>query len=173
MLARTTVSTALAALLATTAAAEPIKIGMITTLSGGGAGLGIDVRDGFMLALAQAGDAASEIEVVVEDDQQKPEVAVQLADKMIQSDERGHPDRDHLLEPRHGGGAGGGRAGQVLPLAERRPVAARRAPAATRTTSTWPGRTTTCTRPPALTPTALATRTPSSSRRTTRPARTR
>src|SRR5690606_38936886 len=32
------------------AAAEPIKVGMITTLSGGGAGLGIDARDGFMLA---------------------------------------------------------------------------------------------------------------------------
>jgi branched-chain amino acid transport system substrate-binding protein len=78
----------LAALLTTTAAAaEPVRIGMITTLSGGGAGLGIDVRDGFMLALAQAGDAAAEIEVITEDDQQKPEVAVQLSDKLIQSDE--------------------------------------------------------------------------------------
>ena len=67
--------------------AEPVKIGMITTLSGGGAGLGIDVRDGFMLALKQAGDAAAEIEVIAEDDQQKPDVAVQLADKMIQSDQ--------------------------------------------------------------------------------------
>ena len=28
-----------------------IKVGMITTLSGGGSGLGIDVRDGFMLAV--------------------------------------------------------------------------------------------------------------------------
>ena len=26
-----------------------VKVGMITTLSGGGSGLGIDVRDGFML----------------------------------------------------------------------------------------------------------------------------
>lgn len=68
------------------AMAEPIKIGMITTLSGGGAGLGIDVRDGFMLGLKHAGDAASEIEVVTEDDGQKPELAVQIADKMIQSD---------------------------------------------------------------------------------------
>ena len=67
--------------------AEPTKIGMITTLSGGGAGLGIDARDGFLLALKQAGDAAAEIEVIVEDDQQKPDVAVQLADKMIQSDQ--------------------------------------------------------------------------------------
>jgi branched-chain amino acid transport system substrate-binding protein len=88
MTIRTTLAAGIAALLATAAAyAEPTKIGMITTLSGGGAGLGIDVRDGFMLALAQAGDAAAEVEVIVEDDQQKPDVAVQLADKMIQSDQ--------------------------------------------------------------------------------------
>ena len=59
-----------------------VKVGMITTLSGGGAGLGIDVRDGFMLAL-KGNDM---VEVVVEDDQRKPEMAVQLADKLIQSD---------------------------------------------------------------------------------------
>ena len=67
------------------AMAEPVKIGMITTLSGGGAGLGIDTRDGFMLAIEQAGN--DEIEVVIEDDGQKPELAVQIADKMIQSDQ--------------------------------------------------------------------------------------
>jgi branched-chain amino acid transport system substrate-binding protein len=66
------------------AQAEPVKVGMITTLSGGGAGLGIDVRDGFMLALKQSGN--TEIEVVTEDDAMKPELAVQIADKMIQSD---------------------------------------------------------------------------------------
>lgn len=60
------------------------KVGMITTLSGGGAGLGIDVRDGFMLAIKQSG--RDDIEVVIEDDQQKPDIAVQLADKMIQSE---------------------------------------------------------------------------------------
>ncbi len=61
-----------------------VKVGMITTLSGGGAGLGIDVRDGFMLAIKQSGSDA--IEVVIEDDQRKPDIAVQLADKMIQSE---------------------------------------------------------------------------------------
>jgi branched-chain amino acid transport system substrate-binding protein len=61
-----------------------VKVGMITTLSGGGAGLGIDVRDGFMLATKMAGN--ENLEVVVEDDQRKPEIAVQLADKMIQSE---------------------------------------------------------------------------------------
>lgn len=59
-----------------------LKVGMITTLSGGGAGLGIDVRDGFMLAIK----GNDKIEVVTEDDQQKPDIAVQLADKMIQSE---------------------------------------------------------------------------------------
>ncbi|WP_422065176.1 ABC transporter substrate-binding protein [Shimia sp.] len=71
------------ALLGATAQAD-VKVGMITTLSGGGAGLGIDVRDGFMLAVKQAG--RSDLEVVIEDDQRKPDVAVQLADKMIQSE---------------------------------------------------------------------------------------
>ena len=60
------------------------KIGMITTLSGGGAGLGVVVRVGFMLAINQSG--RSDIEVIIEDDQRKPDVAVKLADKMIQSD---------------------------------------------------------------------------------------
>lgn len=76
-------ATALAAL-GTASFAEPLKVGMITTLSGGGAGLGIDARDGFMLAIKQSGN--TDIEVVIEDDQRKPDVAVQLADKMIQSD---------------------------------------------------------------------------------------
>ncbi len=79
-------------LLAASVAAMPVaalaegavKVGMITTLSGGGAGLGIDVRDGFMLAVKQSGNDA--IEVVIEDDQRKPDIAVQLADKMIQSE---------------------------------------------------------------------------------------
>jgi len=61
-----------------------VKVGMITTLSGGGAGLGIDVRDGFMLAAKMAGN--DNLEVVIEDDQRKPDIAVQLADKMIQSE---------------------------------------------------------------------------------------
>jgi len=77
---------AAAALMAGQAVAE-VKVGMITTLSGGGAGLGIDVRDGFLLALKMAGDAGAEVEVVIEDDQQKPDIAVQLADKMIQSEQ--------------------------------------------------------------------------------------
>ena len=69
--------------MAATAQAE-VKIGMITTLSGGGASLGVDTRDGFMLAMEAAG--RDDVEIIIEDDQRKPDVAVQLADKMIQSD---------------------------------------------------------------------------------------
>ncbi|MGH1576932.1 ABC transporter substrate-binding protein [Planktotalea sp.] len=72
------------AALTTSAASADVKVGMITTLSGGGAGLGIDVRDGFMLAMGQSG--RDDIEVVIEDDQRKPDIAVQLSDKMIQSE---------------------------------------------------------------------------------------
>ncbi|MEP2978689.1 MAG: ABC transporter substrate-binding protein [Lentilitoribacter sp.] len=61
-----------------------VKVGMITTLSGGGAGLGLDVRDGFMLAVKQSGN--TNLEVVIEDDQRKPDIAVRLSDKMIQSE---------------------------------------------------------------------------------------
>jgi branched-chain amino acid transport system substrate-binding protein len=67
------------------AQAEPIKVGMITTLSGGGAGLGIDVRDAFLLAIEMSGN--DEIEVIVEDDAQQPETAVQIADRMIQNEQ--------------------------------------------------------------------------------------
>jgi len=71
--------------LSTAASAAPVKIGMITTLSGGGAGLGVDTRDGFMLAIKLADN--KDVSVVIEDDAQKPEIAVQLADKMIQQDQ--------------------------------------------------------------------------------------
>ncbi len=66
------------------AGADPVTVGMITTLSGGGAGLGVDVRDGFQLALTMAGTDA--IHLVIEDDAQRPEQAVQIADRMIQSE---------------------------------------------------------------------------------------
>lgn len=77
-------ATAITLLAGTAAAQDAVKVGMITTLSGGGAGLGIDVRDGFLLALEQSGSDA--VELIIEDDQRKPDIAVQLADKLILSD---------------------------------------------------------------------------------------
>lgn len=66
----------------TALSAAPLKVGMITTLTGGGASLGIDIRDGFMLAVKQANNP--DLSVIIEDDARKPALAVQLADKMIQ-----------------------------------------------------------------------------------------
>ena len=71
--------------LAAGAQASDLKVGFLSTLSGGGAGLGVDIRDGFLLALDEAG--ADNVEVVVEDTQRKPEVAVQVADEFIQREE--------------------------------------------------------------------------------------
>lgn len=87
-LGRSLKAAAMALALGSTAMADghggAVKIGLMTTLTGGGAGLGADIRDGFMLAVNQSGN--DKIEVVVEDDQRKPEIAVQLADKFIQSE---------------------------------------------------------------------------------------
>ncbi len=82
--ATTALSVAMFSLAAATTAQAELKVGMITTLSGGGAGLGVDVRDGFQLALKMAGD--QQIELLIEDDARKPENAVKIADKFISSD---------------------------------------------------------------------------------------
>jgi outer membrane PBP1 activator LpoA protein len=59
-LLRTTLATALAlsALAATAQSADPVRIGLLSTLSGPGAGLGVDIRDGFQLAVKLAGRQA-------------------------------------------------------------------------------------------------------------------
>ncbi|HRO12720.1 ABC transporter substrate-binding protein [Amaricoccus sp.] len=80
-----TAACALAFGLGGAALAEPVKVGMITTLSGDGAGIGVEVRDGFMLALKLA--EGNEVEVLVEDDGRRPDLAVQIADRMIQSED--------------------------------------------------------------------------------------
>lgn len=75
-------------LMAAPALAEGVKVGMITTLSGGGSGLGIDIRDGFELALKQGGGKLGgiDVEVITQDDARKPETAKQIADRMVKSD---------------------------------------------------------------------------------------
>ena len=75
-------------LMAAPALAEGVKIGMITTLSGGGSGLGIDIRDGFELALKQGGGKLGgvDVEVITQDDARKPGTAKQIADRMVKSD---------------------------------------------------------------------------------------
>jgi branched-chain amino acid transport system substrate-binding protein len=69
-------------------AADKVKVGMLSTLSGPGAGLGVDIRDGFTLGLKHLGGKLGGLpaEVIVADDQQKPDVAQQAAEKMVKKD---------------------------------------------------------------------------------------
>src|SRR5690606_36666790 len=67
---------------------EELTIGMITTLSGPGAGLGIDIRDAFIRAVEDLGGKYGEFDakVIEVDDQQKPDVAVQLTERLLSRD---------------------------------------------------------------------------------------
>src|SRR5919204_1229649 len=66
-------------------AADKVKIGFISTLSGPNAAIGSDIRDGFNLALKLAGGKLGGLsaEVLVGDDQLKPENAKQLAERYL------------------------------------------------------------------------------------------
>lgn len=65
-----------------------VKVGFVSTLSGGGAALGIDVRDGFNLALRHLNNQLGglPVEVIVADDQQNPDAARQAVDRMLKRD---------------------------------------------------------------------------------------
>jgi branched-chain amino acid transport system substrate-binding protein len=70
------------------AAQQPVKIGFVSTFSGPTAVIGNDMRNSFEIALDHLGRkmAGKPVEVVYEDDQQKPEVGVQKSQKLIESD---------------------------------------------------------------------------------------
>ncbi len=80
----------MASLLAATAvpAMAEVKIGFLATLSGSAAALGQDQYDGFMLALEQKGGKLGNVPVKIfkEDDQLKPDLGVQLVQKLIERD---------------------------------------------------------------------------------------
>ena len=69
-------------------AADKLKIGFISTLSGPSAAIGIDIRDAFNLAIKLNGGKLGGLPVAMEigDDQFKPEVAKQLAEKYVRLD---------------------------------------------------------------------------------------
>lgn len=69
----------------TALAQDPVKIGVITTLSGPGGYLGQDVRDGMKLAIDMEGGKLGgvPVELVVEDDANKPANGRQIAEKMM------------------------------------------------------------------------------------------
>ncbi len=70
------------------AAAAPIKIGLVSTLSGPSAALGVHMRDGFMLGLKHAGGQLGgvETEVVTVDDELKPDVGVEKVKGLLERD---------------------------------------------------------------------------------------
>ena len=69
-------------------AGDSIRIGFVSTFSGPAAAIGNDARNGFELALDHLGRKMDgrPIEMIYEDDQQKPDVGKQKTEKLIQSD---------------------------------------------------------------------------------------
>ncbi|MEN8190047.1 MAG: ABC transporter substrate-binding protein [Thermodesulfobacteriota bacterium] len=67
---------------------EPVKIGMITTLSTKAGYLGEDIRDGFKLALSQNNGTLGgvAVELLVDDDGRKPAKGKQIADRFLKKD---------------------------------------------------------------------------------------
>ncbi len=75
-------------LAATAQAADKVKIGFVSTLSGPSSALGVDIRDGFQLLVKLNGGKLGNLpaEVLVSDDQFKPDVARQLFEKNVKRD---------------------------------------------------------------------------------------
>ncbi|TPQ52161.1 ABC transporter substrate-binding protein [Prosthecomicrobium hirschii] len=70
------------------ASADPVKIGLVSTLSGPSAALGVHMRDGFQLAVKELGGklGGQPTEVVVVDDELKPDVAVTKVKALLERD---------------------------------------------------------------------------------------
>src|SRR5258706_1641218 len=69
-------------------AGDTIKIGFVSTFSGPTAVIGNDMRNSFELALDHLGRkmTGKAVEVIYEDDQQKPDVGKQKTEKLVRSD---------------------------------------------------------------------------------------
>ncbi len=69
-------------------AQDPVKIGMITTLSTKAGYLGEDIRDGFRLAMEMENGhlGGIPVELLVEDDEAKPGKGIQISERFIKSD---------------------------------------------------------------------------------------
>lgn len=70
------------------AAADPVKVGLVSTLSGPSAVLGQHMRDGFLLAVKELGGklGGQQTEVIVVDDELKPDIAVQKVKGLLERD---------------------------------------------------------------------------------------
>ena len=71
------------------ALAEDLKIGMVVTLSGPPAALGQQIVDGFQLALEEKGGmlGGQKVELIIEDDELKPDVALLKATSLVEKHE--------------------------------------------------------------------------------------
>lgn len=69
-------------------AQTPLRIGLITTLSGPGGYIGADIRDAFQLAIDMEGGKLGgvPVEIVVDDDALKPGQGKSIAERMIKND---------------------------------------------------------------------------------------
>ncbi|MEI6593766.1 MAG: ABC transporter substrate-binding protein, partial [Holophagaceae bacterium] len=80
-------SLALAGLLAVTAVAGDLKIGVAEALTGGAAQYGVPIRNGFQLAAdeinAKGGVNGNKLVLVIEDEQGKKEEAINVFKKLI------------------------------------------------------------------------------------------
>ena len=72
----------------TSYAQQPLKIGFLGTLSGPAGALGQDQYDAFMLGLEHLGGKLgnTQVQVLKEDDQLKPDLGVELAKKLIEKE---------------------------------------------------------------------------------------
>ena len=77
-----------AAMTATPALADKVKVGYMTTLSGGAGIIGKQMQNAVNLAMEHTGGklGGMEAEVIFVDDQRKPDVAKQLANRLVKSD---------------------------------------------------------------------------------------
>ena len=77
-----------AAMIVGTASADTVKIGYMTTLSGGAGIIGKQMQNAVKLAMEHTGGKLGGVdaEVIFVDDQRKPDIAKQLANRLIKSD---------------------------------------------------------------------------------------
>ena len=87
-LAKAILGLAFAGLAAASLAADKVKIGFVSTLSGPSSALGVDIRDAFMLYVKMNGGKLGGLpaEVLISDDQFKPDVARQLFERNVKRD---------------------------------------------------------------------------------------
>ncbi|MEW6514898.1 MAG: ABC transporter substrate-binding protein [Pseudomonadota bacterium] len=85
---RTLLAALLATALSAAQAADAVKVGFVSTLSGPAAGLGVDIRDGFQLAMKHLNGKLGGLpaEVIIADDQQKPDTGKQIAERFLKKD---------------------------------------------------------------------------------------